>query len=87
MDDVTAAAVAIGLYVILLFTVWILPALTAMLGGFVGSLFDKSVWDDSGESIGIGVGAIVGWICALGLTVLAVVNGIIQIVRLVQLLT
>lgn len=86
MDAITGAAVAIALWVLLGVFSWALPAILGFFGGMIGESFDKYAWDDSGLTWGTAIGAILGWASAIGLTVLAVVNAIIQIVHLVGLI-
>lgn len=87
MDAITGAAVAIALWVLLAVFSWALPAILGFLGSMIGESFDKSAWHDSGFTWGSAIGAILGWVAAVGLTVLAAINAIIQIVHLVGLLT
>lgn len=85
MDPITGAVVAIVLWAVLLFACWSLPTLLALVGGFFGSLTD-SYWDDSGMTVGAGLGAILGWLAAIGLTIVSLIQIILQTIHLIQLL-
>lgn len=85
MEPITGAVVAIVLWFVLLFACWSLPAIFAIVGSWAGSLFDK-VWEDFGFATGGVIGAIVGWIAALTLTVFSLIQGVLEVIHLFDLL-
>lgn len=83
MEPVTGAVVAIVLWAVVLFGCWALVPLLTLVGLFFGNLFDT--WD--GAEWGGLVGMIFGYLAAIGLSILSLIQGILQIIRLIELLT
>ena len=85
MDDVTGAVVATVLFAISIPAFWvILFAAGTYIGAAVGDRFGR-VW--SGKRNGTVVGGAVGWALAVAWVAFALIQAILQIIRLIQLLT
>lgn len=86
MEPVTGAVVAIVLWSVLLVACWALPSILGFFGGLIGDAIAADRFDSTADLWGLGVGAVLGWISAVALTILSLIQGILQIIHLVELL-